>query len=204
MFILQLWFTCESILKQLVEASNKLPETFLLRFFLFVTTPPLLCTIIHTYISIYTSSSPLILSTQTRFLQNLNHHFHLFLFKKQKQKNRKKKKLSYYPINFFGLKMVKEVKQVRNLGEVAPALFISQKKSSTFTKLEPIIEEAGSEGFEVSQKGSLFYLPLLFSAVFFLVLSTDFSFWEESEENPLKFEKSEENPLKFGPRLDIV
>ncbi|KAM6552031.1 hypothetical protein CsatB_001839 [Cannabis sativa] len=79
--------------------------------------------------------------------------------------------------------MVKEVKNMRTWGEVAPALFISQKKasssssssSSSNTKLEPIMEE-GSEGFEVSQKGSLCFFPLLFSAVFFLVLCTNFSF----------------------------
>ncbi|KAM6575639.1 hypothetical protein CsatA_023966 [Cannabis sativa] len=77
--------------------------------------------------------------------------------------------------------MVKEVKSMRTWGEVAPALFISQKKasssssSSSNTKLEPIMEE-GSEGFEVSQKGSPCFFPLLFSAVFFLVLCTNFSF----------------------------
>ncbi|PON72692.1 hypothetical protein PanWU01x14_064580 [Parasponia andersonii] len=53
--------------------------------------------------------------------------------------------------------MVKEVKHVRSWGEVAPTLFISRKKSSsTFTKLEPIIEESSEGLLEVSQKGSLF------------------------------------------------
>ncbi|KAK7263572.1 hypothetical protein RJT34_31164 [Clitoria ternatea] len=67
--------------------------------------------------------------------------------------------------------MVKEVRGIKNCGEVAPALLITpQKCSHRFPRLEPIIEE-GSEGLQiVVPKRMLFLVPTFISFVSYFLM----------------------------------
>ena len=70
-------------------------------------------------------------------------------------------------------KMRKGFKSMQNWGEVAPAaISVShRRKSSSFTKLEPIIEEGSEGSFEIGQKGVFFNaLPLLLSGFMYILL----------------------------------
>ncbi|KAL4387114.1 hypothetical protein GQ457_09G004020 [Hibiscus cannabinus] len=60
----------------------------------------------------------------------------------------------------------------QNWGAVAPARFVSTRKSSTCPRLETILEE-GCENKAVFTKKILLYLPVVLSTVFYFLLHKD-------------------------------
>merc|ERR1711879_1111474 len=73
-------------------------------------------------------------------------------------------------------KMVKEARSMQEVEEVAPALLISCKRCSSCPKLDTIVEEEGSESFEILPKRMMFFLPVLVSFVSYLLLNKCISY----------------------------
>ncbi|XWS12330.1 hypothetical protein CRYUN_Cryun37aG0080600 [Craigia yunnanensis] len=68
--------------------------------------------------------------------------------------------------------MVKEVGYKQNWGAVAPALLISRRRSSSFPRLETILEE-GCEIRAVFSMKVFLVLPVVLSTVFYFLLYKD-------------------------------
>ncbi|XWS19879.1 hypothetical protein CRYUN_Cryun31cG0054100 [Craigia yunnanensis] len=68
--------------------------------------------------------------------------------------------------------MMKEVGYKQNWSAVAPARLISPTKSSSYPRLETILEE-GCENRAVFSKKVFLFLPLVLSTVFYFLLYKD-------------------------------
>jgi len=86
-------------------------------------------------------------------------------------------KINLYTKSLERNKMGKGFKSMQSWGEVAPAAISTShnRKSSSFTKLEPIIEEGSEGSFQGVQKGVFFYaLPLFLSGFMYILLFNEF------------------------------